>query len=147
MAESLREKDPPKFHTKYHRVPRYVGSRRQYIHRRDELAMIARGNILLDYAQRLNIVTKQMQHSWPGLPFLSISWHLSLGSNFKAQTTNTKDFSECFNNKLPILDQINNWRKVFSKHCRNAFKKVRVTNRRRGNQIPSELSNLINSRN
>ena len=55
-------------------------------------------------------------------------------NNFKAQTTNTKDFSECFSNKLPVLDQINNWRKVFSKHCRNAFKKVRVTNRRRGNQ-------------
>ena len=26
-------------------------------------------------------------------------------NNFKAQTTNTKDFSECFSNKLPVLDQ------------------------------------------
>ena len=66
---------------------------------------------------------------------------------FKTETTNTSEFYECFQSKLPVLEQINNWRSIFSKHCRNAFKKVRVTNKKQINPIPSDVSKLINNRN
>ena len=66
---------------------------------------------------------------------------------FKIQTTNTFEFSECFNNDLHILDQINNWKKMFSKHCRKAFKKVRVTTKKRHNPVLPEVSKLIDKRN
>ena len=32
---------------------------------------------------------------------------------FKMQTSQTKDFSNCFQNNLPIIKQIENWQKVF----------------------------------
>ena len=42
---------------------------------------------------------------------------------------------------------IENWRKVFDLNCRKAFKKVRITKKKHMKQFPSEVSNLINSRN
>ena len=33
---------------------------------------------------------------------------------FKKLTTETKDFSECFENDLSVFDQINKWRTVFN---------------------------------
>ena len=66
---------------------------------------------------------------------------------FKDETTNTSEFSECFKSKLPVLEQIKNWRIVFSKHCRTAFKKVRVTNKMKVNPIPADVSKLIDRRN
>ena len=43
---------------------------------------------------------------------------------FKEITTNTQKFSECFNNDLPILKQVENWRNVLKSHCQRAFKKI-----------------------
>jgi hypothetical protein len=45
--------------------------------------------------------------------------------NFKVETSETKEFSSCFDNDLPVLKQIECWKKVFESHCKKSFKKIR----------------------
>ena len=42
---------------------------------------------------------------------------------FKIQTSETKEFSKCFENNLFLFEQFENWRKVLKIHCNQAFKK------------------------
>ena len=65
---------------------------------------------------------------------------------FKDATTNTKEFTSCFENKLPVLQQIEKWRKVLKAHCRNSFKKIRIK-KRFVKPIKPEMAKLINLRN
>ena len=44
-------------------------------------------------------------------------------AKFKMQTSETNDFSSCFEDNLPILGQIKNWRDVFETHCRILLKR------------------------
>ena len=50
---------------------------------------------------------------------------------FKDITSNTEEFSKCFENNLSLLDQINNLRKVLKFKCQKVFKKIRITNKKR----------------
>ena len=66
---------------------------------------------------------------------------------FKIQTSNTDDFTECFKNDLPILEQIESWRKVLKSYCSRTFKKIRVTGRKKTKPMNKEMIELINQRN
>ena len=46
--------------------------------------------------------------------------------NFKSATSETKDFTSCFLNDLPLINQVEDWRKVLNLHCRKSFKKIRI---------------------
>ena len=48
---------------------------------------------------------------------------------FKELTTNTTDFSSCFENNFSLEDQANNWKNVLNDYFHKAFKKVRVTSK------------------
>ena len=67
--------------------------------------------------------------------------------NFKIQTSETKEFSNCFENNIPVLKQIENWKRVLKSHCRKSFKKIRVTKKVCAEKIPHEVLKLINRRN
>ena len=64
---------------------------------------------------------------------------------FKIQTTETKEFSNCFNNVLSLTKQIENWQKVFNSHVRRSFKKVRIMKNKKAH--PLGVSKLIDERN
>ena len=66
---------------------------------------------------------------------------------FKNITSNTKDFSKCFENNEPLLKQIENWRDVLKSKCQTAFKKIRIRKKKRANCINPVLAKLINLRN
>ena len=66
---------------------------------------------------------------------------------FKTLTSETEDFSNCFENNLPVLKQIENWRNIFEMHCKKAFKKVRITNKKYQKPFPAEITKIINLRN
>jgi hypothetical protein len=51
-------------------------------------------------------------------------------NNFKIQTSETNYFTSCFDNNLPTLKQIEQWKQVFGSYCRKAFKKVRLTKKK-----------------
>ena len=68
-------------------------------------------------------------------------------NKFKIQTSETNEFSSCFENNLPILDQIENWRNVFKSHCSKSFKKVRINKKKKIKHFPSQVSKLIDKRN
>ena len=48
---------------------------------------------------------------------------------FKRLTSNTKDFSNCFNNEMDFEAQADKWRKVLNSYFHRAFKKVRISNK------------------
>ena len=47
-------------------------------------------------------------------------------ARFKNLTSKTKDFTSCFSDELPLMKQIENWRKVLNLHFRQSFKKIRI---------------------
>ena len=58
---------------------------------------------------------------------------------FKMQTSKTLEFTSCFENKLPLQEQIENWRKVLKTHCSLAFKKIRIKQKKSVKPICSKL--------
>ena len=66
---------------------------------------------------------------------------------FTKSTTETNEFSNCFENNLPILEQIEIWRKVLKAHCSKSFKKVRISKRRFIKPVNKKISELIDKRN
>ena len=67
--------------------------------------------------------------------------------DFKIQTSETMEFSNCFENNLPVLKQIENWKRVLKTHCRKSFKKIRVTKKVCAEQLPCKVLELIDRRN
>ena len=67
--------------------------------------------------------------------------------NFKVLTSETTEFSDCFSNKLPLLNQIANWKTVFNAFCRKAFQKIRITKKKFNKPTPNEVTKLIDERN
>ena len=47
---------------------------------------------------------------------------------FKSLTSETKDFTNCFEDGIPLLKQINKWRQVLKTYCSKAYKKIRIRN-------------------
>ena len=68
-------------------------------------------------------------------------------SKFKLMTSETLEFTNCFNNNLHVLEQIDNWKAVFENQCKKAFNKVRVTKKKFIKHLPAEISKLIDRRN
>ena len=66
--------------------------------------------------------------------------------NFKKLTTETSEFSKCFEDDAPLLDQIDNWQKVLKSSCSKAFKKIRIKNHKM-KPMNKEISDLIDKRN
>ena len=65
---------------------------------------------------------------------------------FKSITSSTSEFSECFNNDIPFEKQIENWRFVLKSHCQQAFKKIRIKDKK-DKPLNKTLVNLVQKRN
>ena len=65
---------------------------------------------------------------------------------FHKLTSDTSDFSKCFTDQVPLMSQVENWRKTLEKYCKQSFKKIRI--RKKNVKLPKEnISNLIDQRN
>ena len=65
-------------------------------------------------------------------------------AEFKKLTSNTTDFSSCFENDLAFEDQAKSRKKVLKDYFFNAFKKVRLTNKQKVKN--SEMNDLLHRR-
>ena len=68
-------------------------------------------------------------------------------AEFKRLTSETQEFTKCFENGLSLQKQIELWQQVLKNVCKKAFKKIRVTKQKRSKPINQELAELINRRN
>ena len=66
--------------------------------------------------------------------------------DFKSATSETKDFTVCFLNDVPLIDQVEDWRKVLNLYCRKSFKKIRIKTKST-QPLKPKLSRLIDLRN
>ena len=66
---------------------------------------------------------------------------------FQEMTSNTKEFSECFQDDLPLEQQAEKWRMVLKSYCQAAFKKVRINNKKAFKPVNPEICTLIDERN
>ena len=66
--------------------------------------------------------------------------------DIKPATSETKDFTSCFLNDLPLINQVEDWRKVLNLHCRKSFKKIRIK-KKSTQPLKPKLSKLIDLRN
>ena len=67
-------------------------------------------------------------------------------AKFKRLTSVTEEFTHCFENKIPLLHQIQNWQQVLNKYCAQSFKKIRIR-KRHVKAIKQPLKRLIDERN
>ena len=65
---------------------------------------------------------------------------------FRKLTTETEEFTNCFKEDVPLEIQVENWRNVLNSYCREAFKKIRIQNKKM-KPIKTEIAALINKRN
>ena len=65
---------------------------------------------------------------------------------FKINTTETNEFTACFNGEKSLSDKIENWRKVLISHCTKAFKKIRIRDKKM-KPLNKKIVCLINKRN
>ena len=67
--------------------------------------------------------------------------------NFRIGTSETKDFTSCFQNELSLRKQIENWRGILNRNIKDNFKKVRILKKQKKDVCNSKLNNLIERRN
>ena len=65
---------------------------------------------------------------------------------FKQLTSETSEFSQCFQNNSPLSEQIENWRTVLKSSCRQSFSKIRIKKNKLISVNP-KFSKLIDERN
>ena len=65
---------------------------------------------------------------------------------FKNNTSETNEFTDCFDGEHSLLEKVENWRKVLNDHCSKAFKKIRIKEKKL-KPINKKISSLINKRN
>ena len=65
---------------------------------------------------------------------------------FKKNTTDTSEFTDCFDGDNSLIDKIEKWRQVLKKHCSKAFKKIRIQNKKT-KPFNKKIIGLINKRN
>ena len=63
---------------------------------------------------------------------------------FKTLTSNTEDFTNCFNNDLSFEEQTRKWRQVLETFFQKSFKKIRITNKQK--KTNSEINTLMERR-
>ena len=61
---------------------------------------------------------------------------------FKINTSETNEFTDCFNGKQTLMEKIEKWRKVLDIHCAKSFKKIRI-NDKKIKPISSKYPNLL----
>ena len=66
---------------------------------------------------------------------------------FKEVTTETQEFTNCFNTNLPLMKQIENWRNVLKACCSRSFKKIRISKKKQVKPLNQTISNLVDKRN
>jgi hypothetical protein len=66
---------------------------------------------------------------------------------FKQATSETLEFTSCFEDDLPVMEQVEKWRTVLKSFCSKSFKKIRIKNRKNMKSIKPAITNLINKRN
>ena len=64
---------------------------------------------------------------------------------FKILTSQTTEFSSCFDNKMKFEDQALKWRKVLDNHFQKAFKKIRISSKVKKKK-KSEITELMDKR-
>ena len=65
---------------------------------------------------------------------------------FKNFTSRTVEFTKCFENKKPLLEQIKDWQQVLKSYCQKSFKKIRIRNIRM-KPLKEPMNTMINERN
>ena len=67
-------------------------------------------------------------------------------AKFKKLTSDTDEFTQCFEDETPLLKQIENWQMLLKRFCSKSFKKIRV---KKKNVKPTKepLKTLIDQRN
>ena len=65
---------------------------------------------------------------------------------FKTLTSETDDFTQCFEDKKPLLEQIENWQQILKAYCRRSFKKIRIK-KKTVKPLKHPLKMLIEERN
>ena len=65
---------------------------------------------------------------------------------FKKITSETEEFTDCFDGDSPLIEKIENWRKLLFSYCSTAFKKIRLRNKKM-KPISKKISYLIDKRN
>ena len=63
---------------------------------------------------------------------------------FKVLTTNTTEFTDCFENELSFEEQASNWRRVLDNFFHKAFKKIRINHK--PSKKTSEIGLLMEKR-
>ena len=66
---------------------------------------------------------------------------------FKEVTTETQEFTDCFNTNLTLMKQIENWRNVLKACCSRSFKKIRISKKKHVKPLNQTISNLVDKRN
>ena len=62
-------------------------------------------------------------------------------------TSETEEFTKCFVNESPLKLQIEKWRKVLNKYCKEAFSKIRIRKKQQNEPLKITISKLIDERN
>ena len=65
---------------------------------------------------------------------------------FKRLTSETTDFTRCFEDGTPLLKQIDHWQQVLKTYCSKSFKKIRIR-KRSIKPLKQPLASLIDERN
>ena len=66
---------------------------------------------------------------------------------FKEITSNTNEFSQCFDGDLPLQIKVKKWRHVLKSHCYSAFRKIRINNKKQIKPLDPKISHLVDQRN
>lgn len=66
---------------------------------------------------------------------------------FKYLTTETTEFSSCFDDDLSFDCQVENWWKIFDYHCKKAFKKIRIGKKEKQRHENKEIFEMMTKKN
>ena len=66
---------------------------------------------------------------------------------FKILTTQTKDFTNCFDSNKPLEKQFNEWMNILRDFCTKAFKKICIKRKKKTQYIKDSIRKLIDERN
>ena len=65
---------------------------------------------------------------------------------FKKLTSETDEFTKCFENKKTLLEQVQMWQQVLLSYCKKSFKKIRIR-KKNIKPLKAPLNTLIDKRN
>ena len=65
---------------------------------------------------------------------------------FRKLTSETDEFSKCFTDETPLLQQVNNWRGILEKYFKKSFSKIRIR-KKCVKPLKEGVSKLIDERN